>query len=69
MIHEGDIWIVPLNSENPTQIADTPENERWVDCSPDGKWLSYLTYEEFKVRPESTLWEADFEEILEKLQQ
>lgn len=37
MIHEGDIWIVPLNSENPTQITDTPENERWVNLSHDGK--------------------------------
>ncbi len=68
MIHEGDIWIVPLNSENPTQITDTPENERWVDLSPDGKWICYCYYEIGKVRPESTMWEADFEEILEKLQ-
>ena len=35
--------------------------------SPDGKWLSYLTYEVEKVRPEGVLWEADFEEVKEKL--
>ena len=35
--------------------------------SPDGKWLSYLTYEEIKVRPEGSLWEADFEEVKQKL--
>jgi len=38
-----------------------------LDCSPDGEWLSYLTEEDSKVRPESSLWEADFDEIKEKL--
>ena len=38
-----------------------------LSWSPDGKWISYLTYEEIKVRPESTMWEADFEEIKQKL--
>ncbi|MBE9509424.1 MAG: PD40 domain-containing protein [Bacteroidetes bacterium] len=40
-----------------------------LNWSPDGKWLSYLTYEKEKVRPEGVLWEADFEEVLKKLQQ
>ena len=40
-----------------------------LSWSPDGKWLSYLTYEEEKVRSEGTLWEADFEEVKEKLLQ
>ncbi len=35
--------------------------------SHDGKWLAYLAFEEFKVRPEGTMWEADFAEVLEKL--
>ena len=35
--------------------------------SPDGKWISYLTYEEEKIRPEGVLWEADFEEVKGKL--
>ena len=38
-----------------------------LDWSPDGKWLAYVTYEMTKVRPESSLWEGDFEEFLEKL--
>ena len=39
-----------------------------ISWSPDGKWICYC-YEKWgeKVRPESTLWEADFDEILEKL--
>ena len=35
--------------------------------SPDGKWIVYSPEVAFKVRPENTLWEADFDEILEKL--
>jgi Tol biopolymer transport system component len=38
-----------------------------ISWSPDGKWICYCYYESEKVRPESTLWEADFKEIKEKL--
>jgi Tol biopolymer transport system component/TolA-binding protein len=37
---------------------------RW---SPNGKWISYLTEEMVKVRPEGILWESDFEEFVHKL--
>lgn len=37
---------------------------RW---SPDGKWIAYSPEKPVKIRPESTIWEADFAEILEKL--
>jgi Tol biopolymer transport system component len=47
------------NSTNGYQIA--------LEWSPDSKWISYLTYEDVKVRPEGVLWEADFEEVKEKL--
>ena len=52
-----------------TRLADENilDNKYGLVWSPDGKWLSYLTYEEVKVRPEGSLWEADFEEIKEKL--
>jgi len=39
--HEGDIWIVPLEGGTPLQITKTPASERWLDWSPDGKWISY----------------------------
>jgi hypothetical protein len=35
--------------------------------SPAGKWICYCYEEMEKVRLEDTLWEADFNEILEKL--
>jgi Tol biopolymer transport system component/TolA-binding protein len=52
-----------------TRLADEnlSDNKYGLVWSPDGKWLSYLTYEEEKVRPEGSLWDADFEEIKEKL--
>jgi Tol biopolymer transport system component/outer membrane protein assembly factor BamD (BamD/ComL family) len=42
LIHEGDIWIVPLEGGDPVKITDTPEGERWIDWSPDGKMISYI---------------------------
>ncbi|MHC4807556.1 MAG: hypothetical protein ACYTBX_15035, partial [Planctomycetota bacterium] len=35
--------------------------------SPDGRWISYASDKFVKARPEATIWEADFEEILAKL--
>lgn len=42
LLHDGDIWIVPLNGEDPSQVTDTPENERWVEWSPNSKMISYI---------------------------
>jgi Tol biopolymer transport system component len=52
-----------------TRLADENLNDfkYGLDWSPDSKWLSYLTEESAKVRPEGTLWEADFDEIKEKI--
>lgn len=44
LIHEGDIWIIPLEGGSPVQITDTPAEERWVDWSPDGKLISYTIF-------------------------
>ncbi len=46
LIHEGDIWIIPLEGGNPEQITDTPDPERWVTWSPDGKYISYIIYKQ-----------------------
>jgi TolA-binding protein len=42
LIQEGDIWIVPLEGGDPVKITDTPEVERWINWSPDGKLISYI---------------------------
>jgi len=41
LVHEDEIWVVPLSGGKPTQITDTPEEERWINWSPDGKMISY----------------------------
>jgi len=41
LIHNDDIWIVPLTGETSVQLTKTPENERWVSWSPDGRMISY----------------------------
>ncbi|MDX2443478.1 MAG: tetratricopeptide repeat protein, partial [Bacteroidales bacterium] len=42
LIHNGDIWIVPVVEGNPIQITNTPESELWVNWSPDGKMIGYI---------------------------
>jgi len=42
VVHEGDIWVVPLEDGKPVQITNTPESERWINFSPDGNLISYL---------------------------
>ena len=37
-----------------------------MSWSPDGKWICYCYMETEKVRPESTLWAADYSEVIKK---
>jgi len=49
-------------------VFENQDDEKYfLKWSPDGKWLSYLSEENIKVRLESYLWEADFDEVTEKL--
>ena len=65
----SSIFMYSIENNEFTHLAFENFNEYkyFINWSPDGKWLSYFTYEEEKVRPEGSLWEADFEEIKEKL--
>jgi Tol biopolymer transport system component/TolA-binding protein len=64
------IFIFSLEDQILTRVASENLNDYkyGLDWSPDSRWLSYLAYEEVKVRPEGTMWETDFKEILEKIQ-
>lgn len=42
VIHEGDIWVCPTEEGEPVRITDTPETERWVNWSPDGRMIAYV---------------------------
>jgi len=59
---------VPVNGGEITELATGDYNFKYdISYSPDGKWICYCYEKMEKVRPESTLWEADFEEIKQKL--
>ncbi len=44
--------------------ADDNNTKDWLYPSPDGKWISYDSEGEAKVRSEGTIWEVDLEELI-----
>jgi dipeptidyl aminopeptidase/acylaminoacyl peptidase len=65
--NKGNIWITSTERENPIKITKTQEKCYSPSWSPDGKWISYNSDGFVKTRPEGTMWEVDFEEMLDKL--
>ena len=64
------IFYIPVNGGQPIRIAQDDDDYKWgLSWSHDGKWIAYGPEKPVKVRPESTIWEADFEEVKEKLLQ
>ena len=62
------IYSIPLDGGPPIRIAPDDDNLKYfLSWSPDSKWLAFSPENSIKIRPESTIWEADFNEILEKL--
>jgi len=67
---KNQIYNISVHGGQPVRIApDDNDPKEELSWSPDGKWISYSPQKSVKVRPESTLWEADFEEVKEKLLQ
>jgi len=65
---ESLLLMVPSGGGQVAEIAQDDNAEKYgVYWSPDGKWIGFLTEEAVKVRPEGTMWEADFDEVVEKL--
>jgi Tol biopolymer transport system component len=57
-----------VNGNPPVRIAaDDDDYKDFLSWSPDGKWIAYSPEKPVKVRPESTIWEADFDEIIERI--
>jgi Tol biopolymer transport system component len=64
------VFLYSIEEQSLTRLASEILNDYKysLNWSPDSKWLSYLAYEDIKVRPEGTMWEANLAEVLEKLQ-
>ena len=64
----GPIFIIPAEGGETTTLVTNDNSCKYLlHWSPDGKWISYNSQGPMKVRPEGTMWEADFEEIVKKL--
>ncbi|MBN1388883.1 MAG: PD40 domain-containing protein [Bacteroidales bacterium] len=62
------IYNIPVDGGPPVRVAPDDDDYKWaLSWSCDGKWIAYSPEKPVKVRPESTIWEADFDEILEKM--
>ena len=69
-LHERkcQIFSLPMDGGRPIRVAT--DDDDWKDglsWSPNGKWIAYSPMKPVKIRPESTIWEADFEEVKAKL--
>ncbi len=65
--YAGPVLVIGVDDGTTTRIATDDDGAKyWLSWSPDGKWISYNSDGPIKVRPEGTMWEADFEEIVKK---
>jgi Tol biopolymer transport system component len=63
----GPIFIIPAEGGEATTLATNDTSCKYLlHWSPDGKWISYNSEGSVKVRPEGTMWEADFDQIVRK---
>jgi Tol biopolymer transport system component len=63
----GPILVIPVEGGKVTTLTTDDTSEKYrLFWSSDGKWISYNSEGSVKVRPEGTMWEADFEEIVKK---
>jgi Tol biopolymer transport system component len=63
----GPIFVIPAKGGQATMLATSDNSSKYsLSWSPDGKWIAYSSERTVKVRPEGTMWEADFDEIVKK---
>ena len=64
----GPIFVIPVKGGKTTTLGtDDPSHKYSLFWSPDGRWIAYNSEGSVKVRPEGTMWEADFEDVLTNL--
>ncbi len=63
----GPIFVISAQGGKATTLVPNDTTYKYgLHWSPDGKWISYNSEGPVKIRPEGTIWEADFEEIVKK---
>lgn len=61
------IYVASIETGDLLEIAsDDPSWKDYIFLSPDGKWISYCTDEFVKVRPQSTIWEVEVEDLIKE---
>jgi Tol biopolymer transport system component len=59
------MFLVSEKGDEITELAaDDNDWKDWLYPSPDGKWISYDSEGELKVRSEGTIWEVNVEELI-----
>jgi len=62
------IYNCPVDGSKPVRVAPDDYHTKYeLSWSPDGKWIAYSVDKSVKISPESTIWEADYEEIMNTL--
>jgi len=63
----GPIFVIPAEGGKATMLANDDNSSKYsLSWSPDSRWIAYGSEGPVKVRPEGTMWAADFEEIVKK---
>ncbi|HCO96566.1 MAG TPA: hypothetical protein DIU00_21945 [Phycisphaerales bacterium] len=66
--NSGPVFIIPAEGGKATILATDDNSSKYsLSWSPDSKWITYSSERTVKIRPEGTIWEADFDEILTKV--
>jgi Tol biopolymer transport system component len=61
------IYLISVKGDTVTELgADDEGWKDWMYPSPDGKWISYDSEEDVKVRSEGSFWEVEVDDIIKK---
>jgi len=59
------IYLVSVKDAKVIELASDDDGWKYgINPSPDGKWISYVTDDFFKIRSEASIWEVNVEELI-----
>ena len=60
------IYLISAKEKRVIQLASDDDGGKYgMNPSPNGKWISYVTDDFFKIRSEGSIWEVNVEELIE----